>query len=219
MTIIIGLVGGSGVGKDTIADHVVDRYAATKYAIAEDLKALAARIWGLAPGQLHGRGAARALKDTTDTVHGATPRNLVCRVGDAIRATYGETFQIDRIMTAIYVERPTIAVITDVRLMVEAKEIRTSGFTVKLWRVHPIAGLRTSTPGHALEKEWAVIPVDLEIYPGEGVDALACAAEEACRSTGLTARRERVTYPLCAACTGSGCDACDDNGYVEASAP
>lgn len=163
MTRIVGIRGGKGAGKDTAARYLVEKYGARQYASADDLKTLAAAVYGLRPEQLHGTQAA---KEAVDPRTGLSGRQAMTRLGRAVRRVFGRTFWIDRVIARILTESPELAVISDVRFLHEADRIReVSG---DLWRLHYAPGLHPGAVTEESEAEWMLGDVDLEITPGPG---------------------------------------------------
>lgn len=70
-TLIIGIVGIEGAGKDTLADHLVAEYGFTKYSMAQPIKEIAHIMFGWSDELLNGRS-----KDQVDLVTGITPREF-----------------------------------------------------------------------------------------------------------------------------------------------
>lgn len=173
--VIIGLLGGKGAGKSTVAAHLAWQYGAHIYALADELKELLRHTFLLSQEQLHGT---QAQKEAVDVRWGLSPRQLMERQGDAIRHVYGDMFQIARVMKHIETQNARLAVISDIRYKHEADAIRHHGV---LWRVHYAPGVRQWPGTHSSERDWPLLPVDLEIIPGaNGHAELYAAVDDAC---------------------------------------
>ncbi len=172
---IIGLMGGKGAGKDTIAAYLAKAYGARVYAIAGELKELLRIVFRLSEEQLHG---SQDVKETVDPRWGLSPRQLMEVQGDALRRVYGDFFQVQRLLCQIAFDSPSLAVVSDVRYSHEAAKVRPRGV---LWRIHPAPGLHRWSSSHSSEAEWMLPEVDLEITPAkEGLAELYSSIDEAC---------------------------------------
>ena len=180
---MIGLVGGKGAGKDTAARYLTERYGAQQYAFADAIKSCAMAAFGLTHDQLHG---SRHQKETIDPRYQLSPRQLMQRLGDGARAAFGDDFWITRLLGRLELEHPTLAVISDVRLLREASRLRTIGCV--LWRLHYAPGLEPSFDPHATEAEWDLPAVDLEIHPAYCLGELYAALDQSCRHLGVVPR-------------------------------
>ncbi len=192
MTIIIGILGGKGAGKSTLARYLGDSYGATQYAIADKLKRLVKKTFDLSDKQLWG---SQASKEAVDPRYGITPRTMMERQGDALREEYGIHFQIQDLLYTIAHDAPEIAVISDVRYKDEADYIKLHGCkrygtrTPLLWRIHRARGLRTWKSEHATEADWQQIPVDAELHPTAELSDLMRCADDAARMLDITPAR------------------------------
>jgi len=74
--VLIGICGQKGVGKDTLADYVIENYKFTQYAFAYPLKKLIKELFDLSDEQLYG-----SLKETIDIRWNTTPRKLMQYIG------------------------------------------------------------------------------------------------------------------------------------------
>jgi hypothetical protein len=186
MTIVIGLLGGRGAGKSTVGARLQYLTSAKQVAIASPIKRLTRELFGLTEAQVNGNQAA---KDATDPLWQASPRELICRVGDALRLTYGRTFQVERAWDEIHAWPPPIAVVTDVRYVCEAEFLRERG--AFLWRINYPQDITPPPVVHGSEREWMVPPADVEISPRRsGIDLLNVLTDEAfdgwCAPLGVT---------------------------------
>ena len=69
---IVGIVGNKNVGKDTLADYLVEKKDFIKYAFADPLKCCLKELFGLTDEQLYGDK-----KEVIDPVWNTTPRELL----------------------------------------------------------------------------------------------------------------------------------------------
>lgn len=177
---IIGLVGGKGAGKNTVAAYLSSRYGATTYSIANELKELLRHMFGLSQAQLHGT---QLEKEAVDHRWGFSARELMECQGDALRHVYGDTFQVNRVLSQIAHDSPRVAVISDVRYAHEAVRVRLQGV---LWRLRYAPGLHLWPSEHSSEQEWTKPDVDLEITPGaKGTLELEASVDQACKIFGI----------------------------------
>lgn len=76
---IVGIVGNKNVGKDTLADYLVEKKDFIKYAFADPLKCCLKELFGLTDEQLYGDK-----KEVIDHVWNTTPRELLQFFGTEI---------------------------------------------------------------------------------------------------------------------------------------
>src|SRR5690349_10218769 len=99
MTRIIGLLGGAGAGKSTIASYLVEKYGAKRYRLAGLLKEIARRTLDLTVEQVDGT---QAQKEAVDERYGFSPRWFLQRLGtEGVRATLGQDFWTRALMAQI----------------------------------------------------------------------------------------------------------------------
>jgi hypothetical protein len=160
--VIIGLLGPAEVGKSTVAAHLEDRCAATRYSLAAPLKNICQRVFGLSHAQCWGT---QAEKETDDPRYGFSPRWLMQRLGtEGFRQEFGGDFWVDYLLARILREQPAVAAIEDVRFINEAANIIAAGGQV--WRLEPPAGrTTTANAAHASEAEWSRAPYTHRIAP------------------------------------------------------
>lgn len=176
--VVIGLVGGAGSGKDTLASMIQDLTKARTTAIADELRALTSRLYHLSPGHFD-----RDLKDVAIPHLGRSPRDLLCSVGDALGDTFGDLFLIARVMEQVHLElhkgHQAPFVITDVRYEHEAAEIRAWGEQVTGIRAFlvRISGRNPGYHAHRSEQQWDKVAVDLEVDNTGDLDDLRRQAE------------------------------------------
>lgn len=124
---IIGLIGNTRVGKDTIADYLVDNYEFTKFSFANQIKNVAREIFGWNEEQLDGHK-----KDIPDKTTGIIPREFFKWMGtDVMQYDFHDKFALCNILNRSiwaysllnsiqqYIDRNENIVITDFRFMHE----------------------------------------------------------------------------------------------------
>lgn len=154
---LLGLLGPAGAGKTTVAKFLVERYGATRYALAAPLKTLAQRVFGFSDAQLYG---SQADKDAVDPRWGVSPREALQRLGtDGCREVLGPDVWLDALFRRIHAERPRFAVIDDVRFPNEARAIHAAGGRV--WRFEREGVAIPPDTSHRSEREWREAPFDL----------------------------------------------------------
>lgn len=147
-TRFVGISGRSGAGKDTLAAEMVTRHGFVRIAIADPLKDLTGRAFGLTREQLWGDG-----RNTLDTRWDKTPRQLYQHLGDALRGCHPDTL-IRMWLEAVQRARDDgqSVVTPDVRTVAEFDAVRSAGG--RLWRIdrrdHP------TPPGGLHETERAL---------------------------------------------------------------
>lgn len=137
---LIGLCGVSGVGKDTIADHLVSKHSFVKVGIADPLKRFMAEVLGVPNTQLWGPSQAR-----DGRFRGVRIRDTLNALGETVRRASGGYALIDqarrtaeRLQVGGYcyiqefglIKTPTLpkdVVITDARFELETQEIVKAG--------------------------------------------------------------------------------------------
>lgn len=198
---IIGLLGPAGAGKSSIAGYLEKHYGAKRYSLAGPLKEIAKRTLGFTDDQLYGT---QEQKETVDPRFGFSPRWFLQRLGtEGCRAVLGADIWTQACLKRIEEERPTIAVIEDVRFVNEARIVSgRRGFFADglggeveyeghVWRIIPpqdaTADARVAGAGaHASEEEWRRAKADFVITPqARGLDELYKLVDEAARWYGL----------------------------------
>lgn len=121
MTILIGLCGSAGSGKTTAAEYLANKYGARLYALADPIKQIVGKAFGLTHEQLWGT---QEEKDTVDPRYNVSPRWLVRRVGtEGIRGVLGADTWIRHTFERIEHDAPPLAVIEDVRFFNEMQAV------------------------------------------------------------------------------------------------
>lgn len=126
MSILIGLTGRAGCGKDTAAEHLEADYGFTAMSFAGPLKKTAAALFNLPDIYFHSRELKEKPLEDWD---GLSPRHILQLLGtEAVRDTFGENFWVKRWLNE-YSGVPVYSnvVVTDVRFNNEAQVIRDIG--------------------------------------------------------------------------------------------
>lgn len=129
--LLIGITGKKGVGKDTVADFLVDTYAYNKYAFADPLKRGCMEMFGLNYDQVY------ETKEVLDEYWGITPRYILQTIGtDLVRENFDKNFWVLRLEKDI--KKKILSnniVISDVRFQNEVDMIRKyNGIIIKVER-------------------------------------------------------------------------------------
>lgn len=187
--IVIALMGPAGSGKSTIAQFLVERYGAKRYAFAGPLKEVARRTLDFTPEQVYGT---QEQKEAADARYGFSPRWFLQRLGtEGARVVFGDDFwtrtALDQIrrdaLLADAVARPgapSIAVIEDARFANEAAAVRALAAPLRglVWRLDPPADSPApdaATAQHASEIGWREAPHDAVIAPPQRGLVTLCA--------------------------------------------
>lgn len=123
---IIGLVGKKQVGKDTVAQYLVNYYDFIQHAYAAPLKKACQVLFLLESEQLH----VNRLKEQTDPRWGKTPREMMQLVGtDLFRQHVDQDFWVKHMEHWLneHTDKNKNIVISDVRFQNEADLIRKKG--------------------------------------------------------------------------------------------
>lgn len=166
---IIGILGPAGSGKTTVANYLTEKYGAKKYSFAEPLKEIARHTLGFTDDQLYG---SQSQKETIDPRYGFSPRWFLQRLGtEGVRNVMGENFWWQYCLARIYVDKPALAVIEDVRFVNEATGLLFEGTQYSqhptfIWRLESPAE-STADPEHQSEAEWSRAPYTHLVKPKE----------------------------------------------------
>ena len=135
---IIGLVGNKNVGKDTLADYLVENKKFIKYAFADPLKKGLKELFGLSDEQLNGN-----LKEVIDPEWNITPRELMQFFGTEVMQfklqelipTLKRTFFLKRFEQFVLDNPDKNIVVSDVRFQHELDKIlQHQGIIIKISR-------------------------------------------------------------------------------------
>ena len=85
--VVVGVLGRIGAGKSTFCRVAEDRFGAHYFNVTTPLKAVSRSLYGLSRDQVWGTTAE---KEAVDARHNASPRELMRRVGRAVRGCLGE---------------------------------------------------------------------------------------------------------------------------------
>lgn len=166
---IIGLLGGAGAGKSTVAAYLRDSYGAKVYTLAKPLKQLVGLAFELTDDQLYG---SQESKEAVDPRYNVSPRWLLQRLGtQGIRTVFGEDVWVNLCLKNIRNDAPRLAVIDDVRFENESAHIRMAQGVV--WRLNSTRKYSNADQTHQSEAEWLKAPYDDRItHDGENLALL-----------------------------------------------
>lgn len=194
---IIGLLGHAGVGKDTVALLLAERFRVARVAFAEALKLEIAAAWGIERDLLDSPWAKEA-KTPALALHkcmnqdfvsyawelglpglqdGLTPRTVMQRWGDwrrSVDSDYFVKFALEIVRTVTDGDGVDAVLLTDVRFPNEAHLVRSLGGD--LWRITRPEGPQPSR--HTSEWLLAGEPVDAEIVNDGSIEQLAKVATD-----------------------------------------
>lgn len=173
MTIIIGILGGAGTGKTSVAEHLIKTFGAVRHSFAAPLKEIVRLAFDLRHEQVYG---SQAEKEAIDPRYNVSARWLLQRIGtEGVRAVLGSDFWITACLHGIQDAgrqrealggKPYIAVIDDVRFENEATAIRKrDGVTIRLHAPIGSAAETSIDASHASEANVYSIFADAEIQP------------------------------------------------------
>lgn len=161
MTMLIGIAGKAGAGKDTVADHLFWQHGFVKMAFADNLRCAANAIFGIPMGAMRDRET----KEAVDPYWGMSPRRILQLLGnDALKPVFGEDLWVKRWRMGYDLVKDTDdVVVSDVRFDLEAKAIRElGGHIVHLER--PGAGLIGEAGAHASEAGVVAVAGDIFLH-------------------------------------------------------
>lgn len=115
---IVAFVGRSGSGKDEAAIALAGYAGVHRFAFADPLKAIAAKLWAFGPEQMHG-----AAKDTVDGRYGRTPRWFLQRLGVSVRRIDPDAWVRGCLAEIDAHPAARVAIVTDCRFQNEAQAI------------------------------------------------------------------------------------------------
>ena len=120
MATLIGLLGRSRVGKDTVADYVACQYGYSVARLSTPVKEACKELFGFSKDQVDGAG-----KDVLDSRVGATPRQCMVWLAETTHKTYSPDFFFKRLLEGI--DPSQRIVIPDVRYEADIRCIRELG--------------------------------------------------------------------------------------------
>lgn len=168
---VIALCGPAGSGKSTVADHLVEKYGASRYGFATPLKEMLKRALDFTDEQVYGT---QAQKEAVDPRYNYSARWFMQRIGtEGCRNTFGEDFWTKMCIDTIVRQNQPLVVIEDMRFLNEGNAVlhdeRIDGHVLKLF---PVGDAETverlaGAGNHKSEFEWRDISPCLEIRPNK----------------------------------------------------
>ena len=149
--IVIGIAGGKGTGKDTVANCLVESHGFQRFAFGDPIKEALATMFRVDVALFHNE----ALKEVpSDELFGHTPRYLMQTLGtewgrDKVSATLWSDLLVRKLGRLHYRGIRKI-VVPDVRFPSETKAIYDLGGFI--WRVDRVASIYASGDGHRSEQ-------------------------------------------------------------------
>lgn len=125
---VIGLVGRSRSGKDTVADYLIQNNSAyRKVRLAQPIKEAVCSLYGFTPDQVEGQD-----KENIDIRWGITPRQAMVHITHSLREFMGHDFFSKRLLDNL----PNYPIIIpDVRYAEDIERIRSlGGLIIKIER-------------------------------------------------------------------------------------
>jgi hypothetical protein len=162
---IIGLLGRSRHGKDTIASVIHSIMPATIARLSQPLKDAVVALYGFSYEQIEG-----ADKETVDSRYGITPRVAIQRLCDQIMAEHGRDFFSRRLFgrydNGFFAHHGQV-IIPDIRYEHDLHEVRSrGGIIIKVVRNDP------QLPNHAWEAAIDDMVGDITIHNDGSLDEL-----------------------------------------------
>lgn len=143
--VIVALVGKVGAGKSTACRLAEREFGAAITSVVDPLKKMTGEIYQLRHNQLWGDFHT---KELVDPRYGETPRELMCKVGDAARRVMGDGVWIPPTVTTIGKifgrapcykgdDKRVLVVVDSVRLLAEVKGLKDLELGDKVLAVRP----------------------------------------------------------------------------------
>lgn len=148
MTMLIGVAGKAGSGKDTVAEHLFFQHGFCKIAFADALRKACGAMFGFSAVQM----SDREMKEAVDPYWGLSPRRALQLLGnDAVKPVFGNDVWVKRWLMDYNLIRDTDhVVVSDVRFDLEADLIREQGGVI-IHLERPGAGLSGEAGQHSSE--------------------------------------------------------------------
>ena len=171
MSVLIGLAGRSGCGKDTIAQHLIKRHRFEAVSLAEPIRRGLQAMFGLTCAQLNDR----ELKDSPLAWINRTPSQLMQTLGTewGRHCVHEEIWLLvakQRIADLRRWEKPADIVLTDLRFENEARFVRDLGGVV--WHVKRPGYHNEARGDHASERGIIRLPGEERIVNAGDLDCL-----------------------------------------------
>lgn len=156
---IIGLCGRAGSGKSSVANHLVEKFGATKIAFADPLKRMAMQIWKFTEEQVFGPAE---VKEQVDPRWGFSPRQALQFLGTEVcRTQLGKDVWVDALLRRAQQSHRTLWVVEDVRFVNEVYRLTEEGSLVI--RLSCTDSMSVADQSHASEAEVDIIPANLVV--------------------------------------------------------
>jgi hypothetical protein len=172
---LIGLAGAAGAGKDTVAEHLVNRHGFVRMALADPLYEMLSHLTGLPAGHL----MRRDVKEAPLGWLGVSPRRMLQTLGTEWgRGLIDDDIWIKHLLRRIDASGSPVAV-SDVRFDNEAAAIRgRGGIIVEVVRPEPLSGVSSEARNHSSESGISSAFVDVVIVNGGTVNDLHAAVDQ-----------------------------------------
>lgn len=145
---LVGISGKAGAGKDTLAHHLVLHHGYSRIAFADAVKLAAQQVFGLSEAQTWDD----SLKGQVITYWGLTPRQMFQRLGEALKAEFGQDLWVKRWDMSYNMLRDSGNVVCpDARFDLEAAHIKDLGGSL-IEVTRPGAGLTGLEGAHVSER-------------------------------------------------------------------
>lgn len=156
MTVLIGIVGRSRVGKDTVASFFADTHQVRKF--AKPIKDACKTLYNWTDDHVEGH-----LKETVDRVTGVSPRHAMVHLTASIRNFMGGSYFSRKLFNEW--DGTTPIIITDVRYHEDLVEIhKRGGVSIKV--------TRTNAPRHEFETNIDNLQTTFEVVNDGSLDDL-----------------------------------------------
>lgn len=162
-TIVVGIAGLAGAGKDTFANYLIEelkkyQVSVGTYAFAEPVKHVAGYVFGMTEEELHTQAGKAAV-----SIHGygLTNREILQKVGtESFRDVFAQQIWIDFANRVLSERTEVFTIITDLRFENELKFVKDNGFSI---RIDAPNRNKIKVPNHPSERFVHNMPVDIVV--------------------------------------------------------